>query len=64
MSLTRSSGLSRIAWTTMVLCLITLSACGCGHRSSVVEETHEYSYEDVAKQIAAEEADSQNEREK
>ncbi len=37
---------------------------GCGRSDGVVQESSEYTFNDVASQIAAEEAASQQEREK
>ncbi len=45
-------------------CLATALIGGCGRGGGVIQETEDYSFENVASQIAAEEAASQKEREK
>ena len=45
-------------------CLAAALLGGCERSGGVIQETDEYSFDDVASQIAAEEAVSQKEREK
>ncbi|TWT76693.1 hypothetical protein CA13_71900 [Planctomycetes bacterium CA13] len=50
----------------LMLCLLFMPiVCGCGgHSSGVVEESAEYSYDEIMAQAAAEEAASEAQREK
>ncbi|MCM2372573.1 hypothetical protein [Aporhodopirellula aestuarii] len=59
-----SSGRVSVALTLIIVVmpLLVLSS-GCGRKGGVVGETDEYSYEDVAAQIRAEDEASEAERE-
>ena len=64
MSLEMLIGPGRMISGLACFCLAAALIGGCGQSGGVIQETDEYSFDDVASQIAAEEAASEKEREK